>query len=131
MGTDGEGNPVTHYTATASYTGTASSRYATGYTVTANYTGEVSKAGCNMVTYTAVFGSEKIAGGSAVSGSDKKDGTDPVDNTDASNAAGDSDTVKEPVDLSGIKRPLIIGCVVLILAGAGVLVFKKFKQRRG
>ena len=34
---DGEGNPVTRYTATASYTGTATSRYATGYTVTANY----------------------------------------------------------------------------------------------
>ena len=33
---DGEGNPVTRYTA-------AASRYATGYTVSANYTGEVSK----------------------------------------------------------------------------------------
>lgn len=48
---DGEGNPVTRYTATASYTGTASSRYATGYTVSASYTGEVSKANCAVVTY--------------------------------------------------------------------------------
>ena len=59
MDVDGEGNPITHYTATASYTGTTSSRYATGYTVSANYTGEVSKAGCSVVTYTAIFGSEK------------------------------------------------------------------------
>ena len=59
MDVDGEGNPVTRYTATASYTGSTTSRYATGYTVTANYTGEVSKANCAVVTYTAIFGSEK------------------------------------------------------------------------
>ena len=45
-----------HYTATASYTGTSTSRYATGYTVKANYVGRVSKTGCNMITYTAIFG---------------------------------------------------------------------------
>ena len=45
-----------HYTAAATYTGTATSRYATGYTVTANYTGQVAKPGCDVVTYTAVFG---------------------------------------------------------------------------
>lgn len=44
-----------HYTASATYTGTSSSRYATGYTVTATYTGEVSKTGCEVVTYTAIF----------------------------------------------------------------------------
>ena len=54
---DGAGGTVTRYTATASYTGTTTSRYATGYTVTANYTGEVSKTGCYMLTYTAIFGS--------------------------------------------------------------------------
>ena len=59
MDVDGEGNPVTRYTATASYTGTTSSRYATGYTVSASYTGEVSKPNCAVVTYTAIFGSEK------------------------------------------------------------------------
>ena len=47
---DGEGGVVTHYTATASYTGSTSSRYATGYTVTANYAGEVSKTECSVVT---------------------------------------------------------------------------------
>ena len=55
MDVDGEGNPVTRYTATASYTGTASSRYATGYTVSASYTGEVSKAPMAVVIKDGVY----------------------------------------------------------------------------
>ena len=47
---------VVRYTATASYTGSVTSRYATGYTVTADYTGEVAKTNCEIVTYTAIFG---------------------------------------------------------------------------
>ena len=48
-------NDGTYYTATAKYTGTATSRYATGYTATANYTGQIAKADCNMITlYTCV-----------------------------------------------------------------------------
>lgn len=54
-------NDGTFYTATATYTGTASSKYATGYTVTANYIGQVSKTGCEVVTYTATFGSETVS----------------------------------------------------------------------
>lgn len=50
----------TYYTATAKYTGTSSSRAATGYTVTANYVGEVAKPNCEVVTYTAIFGSTAI-----------------------------------------------------------------------
>ena len=48
------------YTATAKYTGSSSSRHATGYTVTASYTGEVAKTNCEVVTYTAIFGSTKM-----------------------------------------------------------------------
>ena len=48
------------YTATARYTGTSSTRTATGYTVTANYTGQVAKTGCEVVTYTAIFGSVEL-----------------------------------------------------------------------
>ena len=43
------------YTANATYTGTASSKYAIGYTVTAEYSGEVSKTTNDTVTYAAVF----------------------------------------------------------------------------
>ena len=43
------------YNATATYTGTATSKYATGYTVTAEYSGEVSRTTNDTVTYAAVF----------------------------------------------------------------------------
>ena len=44
------------YNAAATYTVTASSKYATGYTVTADYAGEVTKTTSGTVLYTAVFG---------------------------------------------------------------------------
>lgn len=43
------------YHATASYTGTVSSKYATGYTVTADYAGEVTKTITGATVYTAIF----------------------------------------------------------------------------
>ncbi|MBP5717902.1 MAG: hypothetical protein J6X53_02840, partial [Abditibacteriota bacterium] len=52
--TDAQGGYV-RYSATATYVGTASARYATGYTVTANYSGEVSRSDVEMVTYYADF----------------------------------------------------------------------------
>ena len=53
---DGYAIPI-RYTAVASYTGTATSKYATGYTVTADYKGEVTRTSCDTVVYTAVFSS--------------------------------------------------------------------------
>lgn len=108
---DGEGGIVTRYTAAASYTGTASSRYATGYTVTADYTGEVAKADCSVVTYTAIFGSVEAP-----------EETDAPDTDGAGSAAS--------VDLSAMKRPLAIAGVAAVLAVGGVILFKKFKERR-
>ena len=124
---DGEGNPVTRYTATASYTGSTTSRYATGYTVSANYTGEVSKANCAVVTYTAIFGSEKAQEESKAPGTDEKH---DADNDGVQDTQNPSDTEKEPVDLSSLKRPVMIGVVVLALGAGGVVVFKKIKERR-
>ena len=130
MDVDGEGNPITRYTATASYTGTTSSRYATGYTVSANYTGEVSKAGCSVVTYTAIFGSEKAPEETKTPDSDAKHDADQTGDEEPPDSTEAPDTAKEPVDLSGFKRPVMIGVVVLALAGGGVFAFKKFKERR-
>lgn len=45
------------YTATASYTGTATSQYVTGYVVTASYHGAVTRVNHDVTTYTAVFSS--------------------------------------------------------------------------
>ena len=129
MDVDGEGNPVTRYTATASYTGTTSSRYATGYTVSANYTGEVSKANCAVVTYTAIFGSEKAPEESKAPGSDEKN-DDHAGDAETPNTTEATDTEKEPADLSGLKRPVMIGVVVLALGAGGVFAFKKYRERR-
>lgn len=57
------------YNAVATYTGTATSKYATGYVVTADYKGEVTKTSCDTVVYTAVFSSMETAGQSDTSGS--------------------------------------------------------------
>ena len=43
------------YNATATYSGTASSRYATGYIAPVEYNGEVTKTSCDPVMYTATF----------------------------------------------------------------------------
>ncbi len=98
---------VTRYTATARYTGSTSSKYATGYTVSADYSGEVSKTGCNVVTYTAVFGSTEapkdLLGGDAQS--------------------------SDAVSLPSAKRPVMIGGVVLVLALGGAIVIRKLRRR--
>ena len=45
------------YNATATYSGTATGKYATGYTATMEYKGEVSKTSGDTVIYTAIFAS--------------------------------------------------------------------------
>ena len=96
---------VTRYTATARYTGSTSSKYATGYTVSADYSGEVSKTGCNVVTYTAVFGS-----------------------TEAPKDSGDVQ-IGEDISLPSTKRPMVIGGVVLALGLGGAIVIRKIRRR--
>ena len=108
---DGAGGTVTRYTAAASYTGTSSYQYATGYTVTADYSGQVAKPDCDMVTYTAIFGSTE---------------------TGALDTEQDGGTENETgaVDLSGLKIPLLVGGAAVLLAAGGLLAFKKIKERR-
>lgn len=116
--TDGEGGVATHYTATASYSGSATSRYATGYTVTANYTGEVSKTDCQVVTYTATFGSVE-----APEESKKPAAADP-------SASADPDKPTVPFNWAEVKTPLMIGGMVLILVIGGAFALKKIRERR-
>lgn len=42
------------YNATATYSGTASSKYATGYVATVEYKGEVTRTSCDTVLYTEI-----------------------------------------------------------------------------
>ena len=81
------------------------------------------KAYCAVVTYTAIFGSEKAPEESKAPGGDEQHDSDPSQ-TEA------PDTAKEPVDLSGLKRPVMIGVVVLALGAGGVFAYKKFRERR-
>lgn len=46
------------YNATATYSGTASSKYATGYTATVEYKGEVTRTSCDTVLYTVTFAAQ-------------------------------------------------------------------------
>ena len=99
--TDGE---TTRYTATARYTGTTSSKYATGCRVGANYSGEVSKTGCDVVVYTAIFGSVE--------------------------APKEENVERTPFDLSGLKRSAIVGVGILAFALGGTFVITKIRKRR-
>ena len=109
--TEAEG-AVLRYSATASYTGTASSRYATGYTVTADYSGEVAKTGCDMVTYTAIFGVIDAP-------------QEPVVRLTAEQS-GETEAVSTQ-QAQNIKLPLIIAGAVLLAVG-GMFAYKKFKR---
>ena len=117
--TDGEGNPIIRYTASAKYTGTTSSKYATGYTVSADYTGEVAKTDCNVITYTATFGSMEAP----------EDLTN-VSTPDSSDPNGDKSLNLPSVNLSAVKRPLMIGGLTAVLIAGSVFVFKKVRERR-
>ena len=83
----------------------------------------MSKPNCAVVTYTAIFGSEKAPDGDNTHDPAPGQTENPSD-TEA------PDATREPVDLSGLKRPVIIGVVVLALGAGGVFAFKKFKERR-
>ena len=71
---DGYALPL-RYNAVATYTGTASSKYATGYTVTVECKGEVKKTACDTVVYTAIFASQDESRGAEAS-EETSDGLD-------------------------------------------------------
>lgn len=96
--TDGYDLPI-RYTAVASYTGTATSKYATGYTVTADYKGDVTRVSCDTVIYTAVFS-----------------GMESVPATE----------VKEPGSFNWLW--LILPAGALALGGCGYAGYKGFKH---
>ena len=115
-----------YYTATATYTGTSSTRYATGYTVTASYTGQVAKTGCEVVTYTAIFGSEVLP---------KEEKTEESSNPpDQADQTGQKDLVADaaPAETGGMNWLSLLGCAggVAALAAAALWTIQKMKERR-
>lgn len=99
-----------YYHATATYTGTATSRYATGYIVTADYTGEVSKTTSDTVLYTAIFSGTAI------------------------NAPAQLDSAAPPATAeSGTNGLLLLVPVVVFVGGlcfVGYHLLKKYKAKK-
>lgn len=95
----------TLFTATATYTGTATSKYATGYTVTASYSGTLTHTTNDTVIYTTVFTGAPIA-------SETPTPTAP------------------PADAPSFNsRPIILGALLVLAAGgAGFGIFRLVKH---
>ncbi len=87
------------YNATATYSGTATGKYATGYTATVEYKGEVSKTSGDTVIYTAIFASH---GETRI---------DPA--TQEQSAPADQDSGR------GVSKGLLVLPLTVLLGGAG------------
>ena len=111
------------YNATASYTGTATSKYATGYVITAEYAGEVVKTISGEMIYTAVFSGTPINA--------------PVQTEPG---AEDNSTETQPPELAepgssggiGLKWLLVlpIAAGAVGLAFLGKFLLKKYKAKK-
>ncbi len=121
--TEGDG----HFTAVASYSGSATSSYVKGYTVTADYAGTVSRINLNKVRYVAIFegtalepvAPEKPGDTSDPGLTDPADPTTPVDPTDAPTDA--------PTREKNNVLP-VVAVVAAVLLGGGAFYF--IKRRR-
>lgn len=87
------------YNATATYSGTATGKYATGYTATVEYKGEVSRTSGDTVIYTAIFASH---GETQI---------DPA--TQEPSAPADQDSGR------GVSKGLLVLPLALLMGGAG------------
>lgn len=117
---DGEGGAAIRYSATASYTGSSTTRYATGYTITADYTGEVAKTGCEIVTYTAIFGSR------TVSEEPENSGVETVPAAKPEPQAGDTESAANnpasaPVTAAGLLTAL--GCMAALAIPVAAVIW--------
>ena len=110
--TEGDG----HFTAMASYSGSATSSYVKGYTVTADYAGTVSRINLNKIRYVAIFE------GTALDSTpeDISDPNTPADQTDSTGQeaqAGEKNSVLP-----------VVAVVAAVLLGGGAFYF--IKRRR-
>ena len=130
---------VQHFTATATYTGTATSRYATGYTVTANYAGQVSKTSSQIVTYTAIFGA--VQPDAEPEPEDTPESEPEPEITPEAVPESEQAIESEPASVEepepertsdGAKALSIAGCAggVASLAAAGYYGYEKWKERK-
>ena len=117
---DGAGGAAIRY----SDTGSSTTRYATGYTITADYTGEVAKTGCEIVTYTAIFGSRAVPEESA-----EDSGVETVPAAKPEPAA--NSPASAPVTAAGLLTALGCMAAVAVPVAAVIWIACKIMERRG
>lgn len=103
------------YNATATYTGTTTSKYATGYTVTADYKGAITRTDCDTVIYTAVFASH---------------GETQNANSETQNTEIIEEAPKAESDTGMDWRLVLIPVGVVLLIGAGYGGLRLFRYLR-
>ena len=120
-----DGDPLAvRYTAVATYTGTATSRNATGYTVTVDYKGEVSKSSSDTIVYTAVFSSTDKPQVSATH-------TEPPRQSEESSDVGAEEVTKSTSDETASSfnaRLLLIPVGIAALGAAGYFGRKGYQH---
>ena len=112
--TEGDG----HFTAVASYSGSATSSYVTGYTVTADYTGTVSRINLNKTRYVAIFEGTPL----------EPVGQEETGNTFTPDLPDPTDPTVQDAPASETNNLLPVVAVVLVVLGAGAFIF--IKRRR-
>lgn len=112
------------YTATATYTGTATSQYATGYVVTASYHGAVTRVNCDVITYTAIFSSTDPAPTLPA----EEDAT-LTDTPTQAEPQPDAEAAQESTE-EGFSFPWALLLLPVALAGLGAAGYFGYKQYR-
>ena len=114
--TEGDG----HFTAMASYSGSATSSYVKGYTVTADYAGTVSRINLNKIRYVAIFEGTAL---------DPVPGEAPGDSSDPNTPADQTDSTGQEAQ-AGEKNGIlpVVAVVASVLLGGGAFYF--IKRRR-
>ena len=115
-----------HFTAVASYSGSATSSYVKGYTVTAEYAGTVSRINLNKIRYVAIFEgtplepvtTEEPDNTQAPDLTDPADPTAPVDQTDPTGQ--DTQTGEKNNVL-----PVVAVVAVVLLGGGAFFIIKR------
>ena len=114
--TEGDG----HFTAMASYSGSATSSYVKGYTVTADYAGTVSRINLNKIRYVAIFEGTALDPAPGENTGDISDPSAPPDQTDPTGQEAQT----------GEKNSIlpVVAVVAAVLLGGGAFYF--IKRRR-
>jgi len=107
------------YTAVATYSGTATSKYVTGYTVTAKYEGTVSRIALDRVRYVAIFEGTEIQPVLLPAEIE-----DPV-------ATPDNTAMEGGFSFNWAYILIPLGAVVLVGGGVGVALFLKKRSESG